>query len=110
MTVLCTDEERREWRQAGRGRFTTKMFCLKVTVVAVLTVVTEVIVVTLVTAVTVGTVKGVPAKMRPPETLTNADFKVLYRTNILFLTTSVYFQDNNLEFMQNASFRDVEKE
>ena len=55
-------------------------------------------------------IKGAPAKMRPPKTLTNADFKALYRTNILCLTTSVYFQNNFFELMRDSSFIDVEKE
>ena len=55
-------------------------------------------------------IKGAPARTRPPETLTNADFKLLYRTNILFLTTSVYFQKKKIELIQHASFMDVEKE
>ena len=36
--------------------------------------------------------KGATAKRRPPETLTNADFKVLESKSNIFLTTSVYFK------------------
>ena len=43
-----------------------------------------------------GQIKCVPAKMRPPETLTNADFKVLYRTNILFFDNISVFSKKNL--------------
>ena len=56
-----------------------------------------------------GDLKGGDAKTRPPETLTNADFKILYSKNYLFLTTSAYFLNENLELILNAYFIDVEK-
>ena len=56
-----------------------------------------------------STVKGGQKKMRPHETLTNANFKVLYRNKLYFLTTPEYFQDKNIELIQNTPFMDVKK-
>ena len=53
------------------------------------------------------TATGCVKKTRPKETLTNADFKVRYRINNLFLTTLVHFCNKNVELIQNAFFMDV---
>ena len=44
-------------------------------------------------------IKGEPAKTRPPETLTNANSKVLHRKMKFFLTTSIYFQNKTLKLI-----------
>ena len=53
--------------------------------------------------------KGCVKKTRTQETLTNADFKVRYRINNLFLTTSVPFCNKNLDLIQNSFVINVEK-
>ena len=55
------------------------------------------------------TIKGGEAKTRPHETLTNSNFKVLYRKKLYFLTTSVYCQHKFFELIQNTLFMDVKK-